>query len=76
MNPLRVLAIPIRSDMDKEGRKLGDDWLVPDFGETDIDGVQNHIYVTTHRVHASERRGDALAEAELFVDLVRQCGGN
>ena len=62
--------------MNPNGRKLGDDWPVANFGETDIDGVRHHIYVTTDRVHASERRGDALADAQLFVDLARQHGGN
>ena len=62
--------------MNPNGRKLGDDWPVADFGETDIDGVLRHIYVTTGRVHASERCGDALADAQLMVELARQHGGN
>ena len=72
MNPLRILAIPHGSDVDKEGRKLGDDWLIADFGETEIDNKFVHIYVTTDRVHLFERLGTALTVAELLVDIVNE----
>ena len=75
MNRMRVLAIPVGSETDAEGRKLGDDWLVADFGETEVDNKFVHIYVTTDRVHASERRGTAMTEAQLFVEMVNQHGG-
>ncbi len=75
MNRMRVLAIPVGLETDAEGRKVGDDWLVADFGTTEVDNKSVHIYVTTDRVRATALRGSALTDAEFFVDMVNQHGG-
>lgn len=47
----RVLILPYGKKQDADGRTLGEDWLLADFGETP-DG--DHVYLTTDRVRASE----------------------
>ena len=73
-NKYRVLAIPLGEDDDSEGRKLGDDWLIADFGVAELDELSYHIYVTTDRVRASERSGNALGDANLYVVLYNSLG--
>lgn len=51
---VRVLKVP-QGGKDEDGREVGDDWLLADFGCTwDDDGKEYCIYLTTDRVHASD----------------------
>jgi predicted RNA-binding Zn-ribbon protein involved in translation (DUF1610 family) len=50
---VRVLKVP-QGGKDEDGREVGDDWLLADFGCTwDDDGKEYCIYLTTDRVQAS-----------------------
>lgn len=52
---VRVLKVPSKGGKDEEGRELGDDWLLADFGCTqDDDGNEYCVYLTTNRLRASE----------------------
>ena len=65
---VRVLAIPRGEEKDADGRGIGDDWLLADLG---VDHEDNHIYVTTDRVRASELAGLRILEPrDLAVFLV------
>ena len=65
----RVLCIPQGEKEDIEGRRLGDDWLIADFGLSNIGGHDFHIYVTTDQLDASEWAGDALSNARQYVTI-------
>ena len=66
----RILMLPPgeKDGVDAEGRSLGDDWPIADFGVAELpDGTQRQIWITTDRVRLSEVDRNALDEARVCL---------